>query len=90
MSRPQPSQIAVLPTNSEQRLDLTPQWLRRIWLTGDSLRRYSQALQQEILAPARVSPQEMWEIKHHMLMHEKLMARPVPELNVGRIVERYA
>lgn len=72
-----------------ERLDLTPDWVRRIWLTSNSLKKATQMLPQGILSPAPMTRQDMWEIKHHMLMHEKLLARPVPELGPGRILEKY-
>ncbi len=74
---------------AEERLDLTPEWVWRIWLTDDSLKKAAQTLPRRVLTPVVISRQDMWEMKHHMLMHEKLMARPVPELGPGRIVERY-
>ena len=72
-----------------ERLDLTPEWVRRIWLTGNSLKKITQMLPQGILTPAPITRQDMWKIKHHVLMHEKLRARPVPKLDPGRIMERY-
>ena len=72
-----------------ERLDLTPEWVRGIWLTGNALKKATQMLPKGVLSPAPITRQNMWEIKHHMFMHEKLRARPVPELGPGRIMEKY-
>ncbi|WP_144311537.1 hypothetical protein [Desulfonatronospira sp. MSAO_Bac3] len=82
-------QARVTGIKTAERLDLTPQWVRRIRVAGDSLKKAVQTLPRGVLTPAVITRQDMWEIKHHMLMHEKLRARPVPELCPGRIIKKY-